>query len=77
MSTGNQVLGPGPLDPHGNSIINESMWDAVFPLLDAHFLQVSPDVSVSPFPLIALTSVGQGKRWELGKILTKDLSESK
>ena len=30
----------GPLDIHGNSIINESMWDAVFPLLDAHFLQV-------------------------------------
>ena len=40
MSSGNQVMGPGPLDPHGNSIINESMWDAVFPLLDAHFLQV-------------------------------------
>jgi len=42
MSSGNQMLGPGPgpHDIHGNSIINESMWEAVFPLLDAHFLQV-------------------------------------
>jgi hypothetical protein len=30
----------GPLDIHGNSIINESHWEEVFPLLDAHFLQV-------------------------------------
>lgn len=37
--------GPGmnsPLDVHGNSIVDESMWDAVFPLLDAHFLQLVP-----------------------------------
>jgi hypothetical protein len=38
--------GNGPLDIHGNSIINESMWEAVFPLLDAHFLQVQTKLSM-------------------------------
>jgi hypothetical protein len=52
MSSGGQMLGPGPgpLDLHGHSIINESMWDAVFPLLDAHFLQVErPGVDPATF----------------------------
>jgi hypothetical protein len=52
---GGQLMGPGgiggqggngPLDIHGNSIINESMWEAVFPLLDAHFLQVETKLSM-------------------------------
>ena len=38
----NNLVNPGQNGEMDASTIDESMWDAVFPLLDAHFLQLVP-----------------------------------